>query len=94
MEDLPDAVFLRGCDPRTSQALDTAIPNLSRPEVQAYVVRLLFQDSFRQFVGDLSEMFSHVQTHLPVPTQPPVPAPAAAAFAFAARQDGGGGSAS
>lgn len=39
IEDLPDAVFLRGGDERTVQALETDIPNLSRPEVQAYIVR-------------------------------------------------------
>ncbi|CAM9282394.1 unnamed protein product [Ectocarpus sp. 8 AP-2014] len=97
MEDLPDAVFLRGGDQRTAQALEAGIPNLSRPEVQAYIVRLLFQDSFHEFVSDLSEMFSHVQTHLPVPTSTPVrtsasdPRAAAAAAAAAAASHGGSG---
>lgn len=39
MEDLPEAVFLKGSDQRTVQALEANIPNLSRPEVQAYIVR-------------------------------------------------------
>ena len=39
MENLPDAVFLRGSDQRTTQALEAGIPSLSRPEVQAYIVR-------------------------------------------------------
>ncbi|CAM9174341.1 unnamed protein product [Pylaiella littoralis] len=73
IEDLPDAVFLRGGDQRTAQVLEAEIPNLSRPEVQAYIVRLLFQDSFHHFVADLSEMFSHVQTHLPAPPSTPAP---------------------
>ncbi|CAM9784725.1 unnamed protein product, partial [Ascophyllum nodosum] len=67
MEDLPDVVFLRGDEQRSSEALEANIPNLSRPEVQAYIVRLLFQDSFHEFVRDLSEMFSHVQSHIPLP---------------------------
>lgn len=38
--------------------------------------RLLFQDSFHRFVSDLSEMFSHVQSHFPLP---PPAAPASTA---------------
>lgn len=38
-EDLPDAVFLRGEDQRTAEALEAMVPNLSRPEVQVYIVR-------------------------------------------------------
>ena len=39
MEDLPEAVFLQGGDPPTVQALQADLPDLSRPEVQAYIVR-------------------------------------------------------
>lgn len=39
MEDLPDAIFLRGDGEQTTEALEASIPSLSRPEVQAYVVR-------------------------------------------------------
>lgn len=39
MEDLPDAMYLRGSDQRSVEALEANIPNLSRPEVQAYIVR-------------------------------------------------------
>lgn len=39
MEDLPEAVFLHGADPPTVQALQANLPDLSRPEVQAYIVR-------------------------------------------------------
>lgn len=39
MEDLPEAVFLQGGDPPTVQALQANLPDLSRPEVQAYIVR-------------------------------------------------------
>lgn len=41
--------------------------------------RLLFQDSFHDFVRDLSEMFCHVQSHIPSPpvvAGPSEPAPA------------------
>lgn len=39
MEDLPEAVFLQGGDPLTDEALQANLPDLSRPEVQAYIVR-------------------------------------------------------
>lgn len=39
MEDLPDALFFRADNILTAQALETNVPNLSRPEVQAYIVR-------------------------------------------------------
>lgn len=39
MEDLPDTMYFRGSDQRSIEALEANIPNLSRPEVQAYIVR-------------------------------------------------------
>lgn len=42
MDNLPDSLFLGGNDPRTVDALKANIPSLSRPEVQAYVMRSVF----------------------------------------------------
>lgn len=53
MEDLPDAVFLRGDDQRSSEALEANIPNLSRPEVQAYIVRCNYRPASRGYAGFL-----------------------------------------
>jgi len=41
------------------------IPDISKSEVQTYVMRLLFQDSFHEFVVDLGEFLGIVSNRMP-----------------------------